>query len=78
MGQTYKEVDESKTKTLKFSTKISQHDLENKKRQANKFLTKVDVVKFEVSVNPYDPQDVQKGRMILSNLAEELKESASV
>ena len=48
------------------------HDLENKKRKSIEFMKNVQVVKYFMKVNVYDPENVQKGRLILLNLAEDL------
>ncbi len=78
LGQDYSEFDEGKPKIIKFSASITQHDLENKKRQAMRFLKKNSILKFYVKVNSYDAENIQKGRMVLLNLAEDLKDVALV
>lgn len=67
-----------KSKAIKMTTTISAHDMENKKRQAIGFLKKIAVVKFYIKVNKYDPENIQKGRMMLTNIAEELKSYAKI
>jgi translation initiation factor IF-3 len=54
------------------------HDLENKKKQAINFLKNFGVLKLYMKVNQYDPENVQKGRLMLMNIAEDLKEYAKV
>ena len=70
-----KEQDEKdlKSKMIKLATNISYHDLENKKRQAKNFLKDHQILKFYMKVNIYDPENIQKGRMMLLNIAEDLK-----
>ena len=62
-----------KSKTIRLTTTISYHDLENKKRQAKNFFKTHQILKFYMKVNIYDPENVQKGKMMLLNLAEDLK-----
>ena len=62
-----------KSKTIRLATNISFHDLENKKKQARQFLKHHQVLKFYMKVNVYDPENVAKGRMMLLNVAEDLK-----
>lgn len=69
---------EEKVKQIRFSATISQHDLDNKKRQSIDFLKKFTLLKYEVKVNKYDPENIQKGKLILQNIAEDLKEYAKV
>ena len=54
------------------------HDLENKKRKSIELMKNVQVVKYFMKVNVYDPENVQKGRLILLNLAEDLKEHCKI
>ena len=54
------------------------HDLENKKRKSIELLRNVQVIKYFMKVNVYDPENVQKGRLILLNLAEDLKEHCKI
>ena len=54
------------------------HDLENKKRRSIEFLKSIQTLKFYMKVNVYDPENVQKGRLILLNIAEDLKEYAKI
>ena len=65
-------------KTIRLTTMISVHDLENKKRQAIQFLKKNSILKFYIRVNKYDPDNIQKGKIMLMNIAEELKSYAKV
>lgn len=69
---------DDKAKSLRFTTSLTVHDLENKKRQATEMLKQVSILRFFMKVNVYDAENVQKGRMILSNLAEDLKEYGKV
>ena len=69
---------EGKTKSIRLTTTISMHDLENKRRKSIEFLKQVSSLKFFMKVNVYDPENVQKGRLMLLNLAEDLKEYAKV
>lgn len=69
---------DEREKQIRFSATISQHDLDNKKRQSIDFLKKFSTIKYEVKVNKYDPENIQKGRLILQNIAEDLKEYAKV
>lgn len=54
------------------------HDLENKRRKSIEFLKQVSTLKFFMKVNVYDPENVQKGRLMLLNIAEDLKEYAKI
>lgn len=54
------------------------HDLENKKRKAVEYLKTVQNLKFYMKVNIYDEENVQKGRLMLMNIAEDLKEYAKI
>lgn len=54
------------------------HDLENKKRKAIEFLKQYATLKFYMKVNIYDEENVQKGRLMLMNIAEDLKEYAKI
>jgi len=54
------------------------HDLENKKKKAVEFLKDHTGLKFYMKVNIYDPENVQKGKLMLMNIAEDLKEYAKV
>ncbi len=69
---------EAKSKTIRLSTTISMHDLENKKKKAIEYLKQNSAVKFYMKVNVYDDENVQKGKLILTNIAEDLKEYAKV
>lgn len=75
-----KEVEDKdlKSKALRLATTISYHDLENKKKQAKGFLKNFQILKFYMKVNVYDPENVQKGRMMLLNIAEDLKADAKI
>lgn len=78
LGKQVGEKGEAKSKSLRLSTTISVHDLENKKRKAVEFLKQYTFVKFYMKVNIYDPENIQKGRLMLLNIAEDLKEYAKV
>jgi len=54
------------------------HDLENKKRKAIEFLKQYATLKFYMKVNIYDEENVQKGLLMLMNIAEDLKEYAKI
>lgn len=73
-----KQVDDKdlKTKTLRMATTISFHDLETRKKQAKHLLKTHQVLKFYMKVNIYDAENVQKGRVMLLNIAQDLKEDA--
>merc|ERR1712086_50769 len=62
-----------KSKQIRLQTTASYHDIENKKRQALGFLKTHQILKFYMKVNIYDPENIQKGRMMLLNIAEDLK-----
>lgn len=55
------------------ATTASYHDIENKKRQALGFLKTHQILKVYMKVNIYDPENIQKGRMMLLNIADDLK-----
>ena len=67
-----------KSKTIRLATTISYHDMENKKRQAKQFFKTFQILRFYMKVNVYDPENVQKGRMMLLNLAEDLKDDCKI
>ena len=69
---------DSKSKSIRLQTTISMHDLENKKKQAINFLKTYGVLKLYMKVNQYDAENVQKGKLMLMNIAEDLKEYAKV
>ena len=60
------------------TTTIAMHDLENKKRKAIEYLKQISTLKLYMKVNIYDEENVQKGRLMLMNIAEDLKEYAKV
>lgn len=70
-----KEVDDKnvKSKTIRLATTTSYHDLETKKRQARNFFKNYQVLNIYMKVNVYDPENIHKGRMMLLNIAEDLK-----
>ena len=72
LGRQVEEKD-MKAKQIRLKTTASFHDIENKKRQAQSFLKTHQILKFYMRVNIYDPENIQKGRMILLNIAEDLK-----
>lgn len=55
------------------TTTIAMHDLENKKRKAVEYLKGHSSLKFYMKVNIYDDENVQKGRLMLMNISEDLK-----
>ena len=69
---------EKKPKTIQLSSDISMHDLEFRKRRAIDFLKSTNTLKFFMRVNVYDPENIQKGRLILLNVAEDLKEHCKI
>jgi translation initiation factor IF-3 len=60
------------------TTTITVHDLENKKRKAIEFLKQYTTLKFFMKVNVYDDANIQKGRLMLLNIAEDLKDMAKI
>lgn len=69
---------ETKSKTIRLSTTIAVHDLEFKKRKAIDYLKQHANLKFYMKVNIYDEENIQKGRLMLMNIAEDLKEYAKI
>ena len=69
---------DKKPKTIQMSSDILMHDLEFRKRRAIEFLKQTNTLKFFMKVNVYDPESIQKGRLILLNVAEDLKEHAKI
>ena len=65
-------------KAVHLTTTITVHDLENKKRKSIEFLKNYTTLKFFMKVNVYDDANIQKGRLMLLNIAEDLKEYARV
>ncbi len=78
LGRQQTEEKESKSKTIRLTTTIAMHDLENKKRKAIDFLKQHANLKFYMKVNIYDDENIQKGRLMLMNIAEDLKEYAKI
>jgi translation initiation factor IF-3 len=78
LGKQHEEEKEQKSKTIRLTTTIAMHDLENKKRKAIEYLKQISTLKFYMKVNIYDEENVQKGRLMLMNIAEDLKEYAKV
>ena len=78
LGKQHTEEKEQKAKTIRLTTTIAMHDLENKKRKAVEYLKTVSTLKFYMKVNIYDEENVQKGRLMLMNIAEDLKEYAKI
>merc|ERR1712046_490042 len=78
MGDSANAHKEGKAKSVRLTTSLTVHDLENKKRQSKDMLKQVKHLRFFMKVNVYDQENVQKGRMILMNLAEDLKEYAKI
>ena len=69
---------DGKPKTIQLSSDISMHDLEFRKKRAIEFLKQSSKLKLFMRVNVYDPENIQKGRLILLNVAEDLKEYAKI
>ena len=69
---------ERKPKTIQLSSDISMHDFEVRKRRAIEFLKSTNTLKFFMKVNVYDPENIKKGRLMLLNVAEDLKEFAKI
>jgi len=67
---------EPELKTLRLSLKISQHDLEYKKEQIEKFLTEKDKVKVEIMLRGREMTLEDQAKKILENLAQDLSEKA--
>lgn len=67
-----------KSKTVRLATTISYHDLETKKKQTVQMFKTHQIIKFYMKVNVYDPENVQKGTMMLLNIAEDLKGDAKM
>jgi translation initiation factor IF-3 len=65
-------------KAVHLTTTITVHDMENKKRKSIEFLKKYTTLKFFMKVNMYDDANIQKGRLMLLNIAEDLKDIAKV
>lgn len=77
LGKEVTEKDE-KGKSLRLATNISVHDLENKKKKAIEFLKKHTNLTIFMKVNIYDDENIEKGKLILANLAEDLKEYSKI
>lgn len=60
---------DTRQKAVHLNTTITVHDLENKKRKAKEFLKKEANLKFFMKVNVYDDANIQKGRIMLLNIA---------
>jgi len=69
---------DKKPKTIQMSSDISMHDLEIRKRKAIEFFKQTNILKIFMKVNIYDPENIQKGRLILLNVAEDLKEYSKI
>jgi hypothetical protein len=78
LGKQHTEEKEAKAKTMRFTTTIAMHDLENKRRKAIEYLKQNSILKVYMKVNIYDNENVEKGRLMLMNMAEDLKEYAKV
>jgi len=63
---------------MRLTTTIAMHDLENNKRKAVEYLKQHSRPKFYTKVNIYDDENVQKGRLMLMNIAEDLKEYGKI
>ncbi len=73
-----KSAKDSGAKAVHLTTTITVHDMENKKRKSIEFLKKYTTLKFFMKVNMYDDANIQKGRLMLLNIAEDLKDIAKV
>ena len=69
---------EQKAKAVHLTTTITAHDLQTKKRKSTDYFKQNATLKFFMKVNVYDEENIQKGRLMLLNLAEDLKEVARV
>ena len=78
LGKEVSPAKDKKPKSIQLTPSISMHDLENKKRRAIEFLKSTSTLKFFMQVNVYDQENVQKGRLILLNIAEDLKEYSKI
>ena len=78
IGSDMAQSDQSRTKTVLLSPTISLHDLESKKRRTIEFLKKSKTCKFFMKVNVYDQDNISKGKLILYNIAEDLKSYAKI
>lgn len=78
LGKQQTEEKELKSKTIRLTTNIAINDLENKKRKAVEFMKTTSTLKFFMKVNIYDDENVQKGKLMLMNIAEEMKEYAKI
>ena len=65
-------------KEMKFKPKISSHDYETKKHHIERFLTQGSKVKITVWFRGREMQHTELGAKLLTNLASELSEVASV
>jgi translation initiation factor IF-3 len=78
LGKQHDEEKENKSKTIRLTTNIAINDLENKKRKAVEFLKSNTYLKLYMKVNIYDDENVQKGKLMLMNIAEDLKEYGKI
>lgn len=69
---------ENKPKAIHLTTTITVHDLENKKKKVIEFLKNSTTLKVFMKVNIYDEANIQKGRLMLLNIAEDLKHLAKI
>ena len=58
LGKQHTEEKEQKSKTIRLTTTIAMHDLENKKRKSVEFLKANTFLKFYMKVNIYDDENV--------------------
>ena len=58
LGKQQTEEKEQKSKTIRLTTTIAMHDLENKKRKAIEYLKQISNLKFYMKVNIYDEENV--------------------
>ena len=67
-----------KSKSIVIATNISLNDLENKKKRVLEILKKSNKIKIYMKVNSYEKENIQKGKLLLMNLANDLNQSAKV
>jgi translation initiation factor IF-3 len=78
LGREQGSTESGKASTLRLTTNISIHDLENKKQKAVDELKANSTMRMFMKVNIYDEENVQKGRLMLLNIAEDLKSYGKV
>ena len=78
LGESKSSPKDTRAKAVHLTTTITAHDLNNKKRKATEYLKSYSLLKFFMKVNIYDEENIQKGRLMLLNLAEDLKEVSKI